>query len=144
MVKNLPASAEDVRALGSIPGLGRSSGGGHGNPRWYSCLKNAMDRGAWWATVHKVTQSWTQLKQVSITQHVCWNIRRTLYQTSFYLPPWHHLTLLIPSPSQKALAQCYSKSTFYGPISVGKLLPICNEIRIATKNNQNFYSNLTE
>ena len=38
--------------MGSIPGLGRSPGGGHGNPLQYSCLENPMDRGAWWATVH--------------------------------------------------------------------------------------------
>ena len=45
----------------SIPGLGRSPGEGKGNPLQYSCLKNPMDRGAWWATVHVVTKSRTQL-----------------------------------------------------------------------------------
>ena len=49
VVKNLPASAGDVRALGSIPGSGTSSGGGQGNPLRYSSLENPMDRGAWWA-----------------------------------------------------------------------------------------------
>ena len=58
MVKNLPANAGDVRDVGSIPGLGRSPGGGHGNPLQYSCLENPMDRGAWWATVHGVAKSW--------------------------------------------------------------------------------------
>ena len=47
--------------LGLIPGLERSSGGGHSNPIQYSCLENPMDRGAWWATVHEVTKSQTQL-----------------------------------------------------------------------------------
>jgi len=47
MVKNLPANAEDVRDMGLIPGLGRSPGGGHGNPLQYSCLENPMGRGAW-------------------------------------------------------------------------------------------------
>ena len=56
MIKNLPASAEDVRDLGSIPGLGRSPGGGHGNPLQYSCLGNPMDRGAWQATVHRIAE----------------------------------------------------------------------------------------
>ena len=46
-VKDLPANARDK---GSIPGSGRSPGGGHGNPLQYSCLRNSMDRGAWWAT----------------------------------------------------------------------------------------------
>ena len=56
-VKNPPASAGDVRDMGSSPKAGRSSGGGHGNPLQYSCLVNPMDRGAWWATVHGVTES---------------------------------------------------------------------------------------
>ena len=47
--------------LGSIPGLGRSPGEGHGNPLQYSCLENHMDRGAWQATVHGVTKSQTRL-----------------------------------------------------------------------------------
>ena len=51
MVKNTPANAGDVRDEGSIPGLGRSPGGGNGNPLHYSCLENPTDRGAWWATV---------------------------------------------------------------------------------------------
>ena len=48
-----------------IPRLGRSPGDEHGNLLQYSCLENPMDRGAWWATVHGVTKSWTQLKQLS-------------------------------------------------------------------------------
>ena len=47
--------------MGSIAGSGRSPGGGHGNPLQYPCLENPMDRGAWQATAHKVTNSWTQL-----------------------------------------------------------------------------------
>ena len=46
---------------GSILGLGRCPGEGHGNPLQYSCLENAMDRGAWWDTVHGVTKNWTRL-----------------------------------------------------------------------------------
>ena len=65
VAKNPPASAGDIRDVGSIPGSGRSPGG-HGNPLQYSCLENPMDRGAWWATVHKVAQSQTQLKGLSI------------------------------------------------------------------------------
>ena len=58
LVKNLPTKARDA---GSIPGLGRSAGGGIGNPLQYACLENPMDRGAWWATVHGVTKNQTQL-----------------------------------------------------------------------------------
>ena len=59
MAKNPPVNAEDVRDAGSIPGLGRSPGGGHGTPLQYSCWENPMDRGAWQATVHGVVKSWT-------------------------------------------------------------------------------------
>ena len=55
MVKNLPANAEDIRDMGSIPGQGRLPREGHGNPLLYSCLENPMDRGAWWAAVYGVT-----------------------------------------------------------------------------------------
>ena len=58
-VKNLPANAGDTRDMGSVPGLGRSPGGGHGNPLQYSCLENPVDRGAQWATVHEVSKSQT-------------------------------------------------------------------------------------
>ena len=53
MFKNPPANAGDIRDVGSIPGSGRSPGGGHCNPLQYSCLENLMDRGAWRATVHR-------------------------------------------------------------------------------------------
>ena len=57
MVKNLPANEGDIKDTGSIPRLGNSPGGGHGNALQYSCLEKPMDRGAWWATVHEVTKS---------------------------------------------------------------------------------------
>ena len=65
VVKNQIANAGDVRDKGLIPGLGRCLGEGHDNPLQYSCLENSMDRGALQATVHRVTKSWTQLKQLS-------------------------------------------------------------------------------
>jgi len=65
VVNNPSAKAGDVRDSGSIPESGRSPGGGHGNPLQYSDLENPMDKGAWWATVHRVKKSWTQLKQLS-------------------------------------------------------------------------------
>jgi len=56
VVKNLPANAEDVRNMGSIPGLGRSPGGGNGNPLQYACLGNPTDIEAWQATVGGITK----------------------------------------------------------------------------------------
>ena len=58
-----------------IPGLGRSPGEGNGNPLQYSCLRNPMDRGVWWASVHGVAKSWTQLSNYSHHQAVTKNLR---------------------------------------------------------------------
>ena len=60
--KNPPANSGNIRDTGSIPGSGRSPGGGHGNPLQYSCLENPMDRGAWRATVHRDVKSRALLK----------------------------------------------------------------------------------
>ena len=65
-VKNPLANAENIRDVGSIPGLGRSPRGGHGNPLKYSCMENPMEIGVWWAIAQRVTKSWTQLKQLSM------------------------------------------------------------------------------
>jgi len=59
VVKNPPANAGDIRDWGSVPGSGRSPGGGNGNHLHYFCLENPMDRGAWQATVCEVAKSWT-------------------------------------------------------------------------------------
>ena len=66
-------SASNAGAAGdvcSIPGLGRSPGGGHCKPLQYSCLEIPMDRGAWWATVHRVTTSQTRLNDLARTHTV--------------------------------------------------------------------------
>ena len=65
MVKNQPANEGHVRDVGSIPGSGRSPGGGHGNLLHYSCLKNPIDREAWWATVHGVAKESDMTEQLS-------------------------------------------------------------------------------
>ena len=61
------ASAYDAGDPGSIPGSGRYSGEGNGNPLQYSCLENPMDRGAWWAAVHGVAKSQTRLSDFTFT-----------------------------------------------------------------------------
>ena len=68
VVKNPPTNAGDKRDRGFIPGWGRSPGGEHGNPLQYYYLENPMERGAWWAAVHGVGKSQTQLK---LTWHTC-------------------------------------------------------------------------
>ena len=57
VVKNPPTNAGDARDVGSIPGSGRSPGGGYGSPLQYSCLENSMDRGTWLTTVHEVAKN---------------------------------------------------------------------------------------
>jgi len=69
VVKNPSANSRDIRDVGLIPVLGKSLEGGYSNTCQYSCLENLMDRGAWRATVHRVTESWTRLKQLSA--HAC-------------------------------------------------------------------------
>ena len=57
VVRNLPVNAGDIRDMGSIPGLARSPGGGHGNPLQYSCLQNPHGQRSLWAMVHSVAES---------------------------------------------------------------------------------------
>ena len=70
MVNNLPTNAGHIRDVGSVPELGRSPGGGHGNPLRYSCLENPMDRGTWQTTVRGVTKSQTQLSDLAYMHSV--------------------------------------------------------------------------
>ena len=90
-VKNLPASAGDRRDASWIPGLGRSLGGGHGNPLQYSCLENPMDRGVWWALVHKVIKSQTWVKWLSMQAG---NVLDTALN-GVYPPSWVLLTVIL-------------------------------------------------
>ena len=75
-------SACNARDLGLISGLGRFPGEGNGNPLQYSCLENPMDRGAWWATVHGVSKSWTRLSDfTSLSLNTIYNISYILRDT---------------------------------------------------------------
>ena len=65
VVKSPLANAGDIRDAVSSTRLGGSPGGGNDNPLQYSCLESHMDRGAWWATAHGVTKSWTQLNDLA-------------------------------------------------------------------------------
>ena len=75
-VENLPVMQKNAGDAGSIPGSGRSPGGGYGNPIQYCCLENPMDRGAWQATIHRVAES--------DTTEVTWHVHTHGY-TAFYL-----------------------------------------------------------
>ena len=69
LVENLPANVGDTGDTSSIHGSGKSPAGGHGNPLQYSCLENAMGRGAWWARVRRVAESQTLLKRLNTHTH---------------------------------------------------------------------------
>ena len=84
------SNSGDARDLGSIPGLGRSPGTGSDKPLQCSCLENLMARGAWWATVHGVTHSWTCLKRLSsssrrIYTHICLIIMYLLFTFTHFI-----------------------------------------------------------
>ena len=74
VIKNPPDKAGDAGDVGLIPGSGKSPEGGHGNPLQYSCLDNPMDRGTWWAMVHRVPKSQTRLKRLSTHTRIMWSI----------------------------------------------------------------------
>ena len=103
MLKNLPVSAGDTRDVGSIPGSGRSPGGGNGNPLQYSHREKFMDRGAWPAIVHGVAKCQTQLSMHThmvfpVVMYRCesWTIKKTESQRTdaFKLRSWRRLSRL--------------------------------------------------
>ena len=75
MVKNLPANAGGTSP---IPGSGRSNGGGHGNPLQFSCLENPMDRGAWWATVHRVAKESDTTWRLNNNNNLCFTFKNMI------------------------------------------------------------------
>ena len=84
MIKNLPAKAGDLRDMGWLPRSGRSPERGHSNPLQYSCLENPIDSGTWRAIVHRVSKSWTPLKQLkqvgTVNEHLnCDKVLDTMY-----------------------------------------------------------------
>ena len=113
----------DARDMGSIPGLGRFPGGGNGNPLLCSCLENPMDRGAWRATVHGVTKSWTRLSEhASIlpdTKEI--TTKDLLYRTGSYNQ--HLVTAYNGSKYKKRIIYIYIYMCIY--IYIYKTEPLC-------------------
>ena len=140
----------DIRILGSIPGSGRSLREGHGNPLQYFSLKNPMDTGAWWAMVHRVAKSQTQLKWLSThrvlsdTYDLIWTLRlgqpcESSEGTNERKWSWHLSTWLWPKRffSLKwllALPAHLSHPSWITPFSAHMLLPHILDKPIACDN----------
>ena len=128
VIKNLPTNAGNPRDKGLIPKLGRSPGGGPGNPLQYFCLENPMDRGAWGTIVYGVTKSQTWLEQLSMYEgmHACWFYKLFLKTTVYRCwmvskaiantphptisPIWEHATQRLPAMSPQDLLGLRSPS----------------------------------
>ena len=116
MVKSLPANTGDTGDMDLIPGLGRSPEGGNGNPFPYSCLENAMDRGAWWAIVHGVTKSWTWLSTAhNLYPFICHWTLDTIIQTLYHLPlSWlNNFWLIVLSSYGKCFVWVFSNCIIF-------------------------------
>ena len=112
MVKNPPANAGETGNAGSIPGSGRSPGGGQGNPLQFSCLENPMDRGAWRAIVHRVTKSWTRLKQFSMHTCMLSGITSSPLTHTYRDPLWPH-TVRVTSSQEGRLGSPLERLGFF-------------------------------
>ena len=115
VVENLPANAGDIREVGTIPGSGRSPGGGHGNPLQYSCLENPMDRGAWRAIVHSAAKSWRRLKWLGMHTRLGHG-HYSPWQRGPQAPGWGS------SPCQQSLPKSHSAAGWAAASEVG---PAC-------------------
>ena len=82
VIKDPPASSGDIRDMGSVPGAGRSPGGGHGNPLQYSCLENPTDRGAWQAIIHKLQRDRYDWRDLAHTHPITTPFQK--FSTSFF------------------------------------------------------------
>ena len=124
VVKNPLANAGDIRDTGSIPGLERSSGGGNGNPLQYSWLENPVDRGTWWAAVHRVAKSRTWLKWLSSSSSMIHYIN-WLPNSEPSLHPWYKLHFVTVHTSFCMIAQLLSHVwLFMSPWTVAHQVPL--------------------
>ena len=129
-VKSPPANAGDTGKAGSIPGLGRSSEGGHGNPLQHSCLENPMDIEAWRVTVHGITES----DKTKVTWHTHTHTHTTHTHVSLYLITelWkdvhsiQHPDLLGPKKSvPRPPPSCHAQIFMMSLLCLSSLLGVC-------------------
>ena len=114
----IPTTAEDTRDSGLIPGSRRSPGVGSGTPLQYSCLENSMDRGAWWATVHRGTKSWTRLRDWAHTllpirptkSSTGWKASRIRQEKKHNLPSGYRKTAYLFDDQEKTVTAWWGSS----------------------------------
>ena len=121
-VKNPPAIAEDIRDAGLIPRLGRAPAGKHSNSLRYSCLENSMDRGAWWALVHRVAKSQTQAHAQHIVTASVNEIINIFFQLIF-VGMWEPFHVCIVTVSKNFARNCFirSKSWIVDSLSISMI-----------------------
>ena len=121
--KESTSNAGNVRDMNSIPGLGRFPGEGHGNPLQYSCLENPLDRGAWWATVHRIAKSWTWPKWLST--HAQMDRFSSVAQSCVTLWPCglQHTRPPCPSPSPGACSNSRPSRQWCHPAISSSVVP---------------------
>ena len=121
--KEFASNAGNVRDMNLIPGLGRFPGEGHGNPLQYSCLENPLDRGAWWATVHRIAKSWTWPKWLST--HTQMDPFSLVAQSCVTLWPrgLQHTRLPCPSPTPRACSNSHPSSWWCHPTISFSVVP---------------------
>ena len=116
-------SACNAGDLGSIPGLGKSPGEGHGNPLQYSCLENSTDRGAWRATVHATAKSLTQLSVISWNLMLWFNLSLFLWPCAHYYYEYLHTST--PSWVLSVTFRTSSLSLASNKLRINLLPPLC-------------------
>ena len=119
------------RDVGSVPGLARSPGGGHGSPLQYSCLENLMNRGAWWATVHRISKNQTLLMQLSkqICRTISVQFSHSVMSNSLRPHGLQHTRLPCPSPTPGVCSNSCPSSQWCHPTISSSVIPFSSHLQ---------------
>ena len=127
--KESACNAGDAGDTGSIPGLGRSPGEGNGNLLQLSCLKNPMDRGAWWATVHGVTKRWTQVSTYSLRS---FSSVQSLSRVQLFATPWTAARQAsLPISSSQSYSNSCPLSQWFHPTIPSSVIPFSSCLHLS-------------
>ena len=142
--KESPANARGTRDASTIPGSGRSPGEGDGNPFQFSCLGNPMNRGACWATIHRVAKNWTRLKWLSTHTYRA-QVHLQYNTLQLKVIPGEGLRSEILNPIFISSVQSLSRVWFCGPMNCGMPgLPLHHQLPESTKTHVHWVSDATQ